>query len=142
LEARVVALEGLLSKQQQHDDSAFLSTSSDDRNLSEHLQVTVRKNRELRVELEVARADIAKLQDDKRKLLDKLSADQASMEALLRDTSVAKDSLQISFKALMSERQELQQRVAGLMEENASLKKRNALVPMASAQVLLDGGQF
>ena len=97
---------------------------SSDRELSDHLQVTVRKNREIRAELEVAKTQIAQLHAEKQQILEKLALDKTALETLLRDTATAKDSLQVSFKSMIAERQDMQARLARLEQENASLKRQ------------------
>jgi hypothetical protein len=124
LEARVATLERML---QQGDAQANGSTGAvyaSDRELSEHLQVTVRKNRELRAEREVAKTRVARLEEEKRGIMEKLALDKTALQSLLQDTSQAKESLQASFKALIQEKQELQARLAKAEADNAALLRR------------------
>jgi len=119
LEARVATLEGMLATM----DSLSVVRSSD-RELSEHLQVTVRANRELRAELEVAKASIARLEREKEQLLDKLAQDKNALDAVLRDTQAAKESLQTSFTAMVEERKHMEARIARLEADNQAMRRQ------------------
>ena len=124
LEARVATLESMLASAGETGSNVIHAT---DRELSEQLQITVRKNRELHAELEVAKASTARLEQEKEQLLEKLAQDKAAMDALLRDTSAAKESLQASFKAMVDERKQMEARLARLEADNLALRRQREL---------------
>jgi len=119
LEARVATLEGMLATM---DSLSVVRTS--DKELSEHLQVTVRANRELRGELEVAKAAVARLEREKEQLLEKLAQDKNALDAVLRDTQAAKESLQTSFTAMVEERKQTEARIARLEADNQAMRRQ------------------
>lgn len=124
LEARVHTLERLLAEQQSLPSSSQrgLPIQSDERELAEHLQVTVRKNRELRAELEVTKNRLASLLEEREAFAAKLNQDNDSLQSLLEEAQRAKDALGNCIKALSMEKNELANRLALAEDEIVRLK--------------------
>jgi len=120
LEARVETLERLLAEQS--GSSSSIPRGAEDRELSEHLQVTVRKNRELRAELEVTKNRLASLMEEREAFAHKLERDNEALQALLEEAHRAKEALGNCIKQLSAEKSDLAQRLLAAENEIMRLK--------------------
>ena len=111
LEARVETLEKMLAEKEAPGNRQ-LSIKTDDRDLSEHLQVTVRKNRELRAELEVTKNRLATLLEEREAFALKLGRDNDSLQSLLEEAQRAKEALGSLIKTLSAEKNDLAHKLA------------------------------
>jgi len=118
LEARVRTLERLLAESGESPTSsatrggAGSSAYSADTELSHHLQVAVRKNRELRAELELVRAQNEQLRAERERVADKLARDHERLASAVADARAHQDALASLVRALAQEKEVLAARLA------------------------------
>lgn len=120
LESRVLTLERLLAESAARPassaSSAPLSSQVTDRELSDHLTVTVRKNRELRAELETCRASLTNLLAEREALLNKLNSDNDALQQLLEEAQRGKEALSKCISQLSMEKLELKHQLEHALE--------------------------
>lgn len=119
-------LERLLSEQTRQASATPLQANLEDRELAQHLQVTVRKNRELRGELEVMKNKVQVLMEEREEFSIKLNRDHQSLRGLFEETQRAKEALAGCIKTLSAEKNELAERLQNAEEEIVRLRASGA----------------
>jgi hypothetical protein len=116
LESRVKTLERMLSTRQTPSNSGDFgnNTNSNDVELSQHLQVTVRKNRELRAELEVAKGEIQRLISEREQTATKLAEEHAKIQSIVTETIRSREALANIIRTLTQEKATLTLKVTEL----------------------------
>lgn len=99
-----------------------------DRELSDHLTVTVRKNRELRAELETCKSQINTLLAERETLFKKLNSDNDALQHLLEETQRGKDALSQCISQLSVEKVELKRQLEQALEEAERLRSSGNVV--------------